>query len=187
LPGQQWLGFFDHMLRVLLVDDDASLLDSATMALVNEGFDVLATRNGTDALHQVNDGFQPTVLVAGTRAMDIMGAELADAIRDVSPSVAVVFLTESLIDIRDLTQQPRTAVVVKPFDAVDLVCAVHVMARTPSGEVPPSSHGPGSEIHPDDDSEGSNPSITFGEFASPWIAAIIMVLVAWLVIRFLSR
>ncbi len=49
--------------RVLVVDDEASILDSLTGILEDEGFDVLRASNGEEALAQVNDTLPDLVLL----------------------------------------------------------------------------------------------------------------------------
>lgn len=121
---------------VLLVDDDAGVLRVASNALAREGFEVVSTQSGAGALHQVNEGFRPDVLVASIRMPGINGIELADAIHDVSPSTSFVFMSESAAVVNSLGLRNAT-VLVKPFEAIELIS--HVQALLLPTAVPDSS------------------------------------------------
>lgn len=75
--------------------------------------------------------------------------------------------------------------IIKPFEVVDLIRAVHVMARTPDNTISQSPDAyPDGEI---DERAASNPALSFFRFVWPWIAALLLVAIAWLLTEFLSR
>lgn len=121
---------------VLLVDDDVGVLRMASDALAREGFGVVSTQSGAGALHHVNEGFRPNVLVASIRMPGISGIELADAIHDLSPTTSFVFMSESAAVVNSLERRNAT-VLVKPFEAIELIS--HVQALLPPTDVPDSS------------------------------------------------
>ena len=144
----------------------------------------MSTQTRGDAISHVNRGFVPAVLLVGTRARNDV-VESVDAIRRVSPATRVVFLADSLATATVLGRSGQCAVIIKPFEVVDLIRAVHVMARTPDNTMsqPPDSYRDG-EI---DEIAASNPPLSFFRFVWPWIAALLLVAIAWLLTEFLSR
>jgi hypothetical protein len=111
--------------------------------------------------------------------------ESVDAIRRVSPATRVVFLADSLATASALGRSGQCAVIIKPFEVDDLVRAVHVMARTPDNAISRSRDSyPDGEI---DEIAASNPPVTFVRFVWPWIAALLLVTIDWLLTEFLSR
>ncbi len=80
--------------RILLVEDDAAVLQLAKRALEELGYAVLTARNGTDALRLVQSGIKPIHLLLTDVIMPGMnGAELARAVRAVMPEAAHVFMS----------------------------------------------------------------------------------------------
>lgn len=130
---------------VLLVDDDVGVLRLASDALAKEGIEVVSTQSGAGALHHVNEGFRPTVVVASIRMPGISGIELADAIHDLSPTTSFVFMSESAAVVNSLELRNAT-VLVKPFEAIELIS--HVQASLLPTAVSDSSF-------PDDDLDDS--------------------------------
>lgn len=80
---------------VLVVDDDDGVLRLASDALAGEGFEVVSMQSGAAALHHLNEGFRPGVVVTSIRMPGISGIELAGAIHDLSPTTSFVFMSES--------------------------------------------------------------------------------------------
>ena len=166
--------------RVLVIDDDVTFLNTATNALLSDGFDVVSAQTGGDAIHHVSCGFVPAVVIMGTTP-DIALVESVDTITHLSPATRVIFLANSLASATVLGRRGRCAVLIKPFELIDLVRAVHVMAHTPTN--PPTSEA--SAGHGDADT--SILTIGFIQLVWPWIAALILVAVAWFLTGYLSR
>jgi two-component system, OmpR family, response regulator len=79
-------------LRVLVVDDEASICELLSMALRYEGWDVRTAHDGTDAVRAARE-FRPDAVVLDVMLPDMDGLEVLRRLRADSPLVPVVFLT----------------------------------------------------------------------------------------------
>src|SRR5664280_94368 len=79
-------------LRVLVVDDVASLADLLTMALRYEGWEVRSTGDGRSAVRTARE-FRPDAVVLDVMLPDITGLEVLRQLRNEAPQVPVLFLT----------------------------------------------------------------------------------------------
>lgn len=77
--------------RVLLVDDNAALVDNLAQILGDEGYDVRTASTGAQALDGARIGFDVALL--DVRLPDANGTELAERLREISPEGAIVLLT----------------------------------------------------------------------------------------------
>ncbi len=116
--------------KVLLVDDDQSLLRVLAIRLRHEGYNVEATDNGRSALAAL-PSFRPHVVVTDMRMAGMDGLALFDAIRDREPTTPVIVLTAhgSIPDAVEATQRGVFAYLTKPFDRQELVSAIEQASR----------------------------------------------------------
>jgi len=68
------------MARVLVVDDDLDILTALTMTLQSEGHAVHAARNGEEALHALERGTPPDVMVLDLMMPVMNGLELLEVL-----------------------------------------------------------------------------------------------------------
>jgi len=78
--------------RVLLVDDDRSLLRLLSMRLMAAGYDVLAVESGRQALEQLS-GFRPDMVITDLKMDGMDGMELFDHVHRTHPGLPVLVLT----------------------------------------------------------------------------------------------
>jgi two-component system response regulator GlrR len=78
--------------RVLLVDDDRSLLRLLSMRLMAAGYDVLAVDNGRQALEQL-PGFRPDMIITDLKMNGMDGMELFEQVHRSHPGLPVLILT----------------------------------------------------------------------------------------------
>src|SRR5437763_1582474 len=78
--------------RVLVVDDDALIVDAVTMAFRYEGFDVAKATTGAEAL-AIAAGWQPDLIVLDWSLPDIYGVEVSRRLRREGSNAAILFLT----------------------------------------------------------------------------------------------
>ena len=78
--------------RVLVVDDEATLAELITMALRYEGWEVRTATDGRGAVRVARD-FRPDAVVLDIMLPDFDGLEVLRRIRQDSPQVCVLFLT----------------------------------------------------------------------------------------------
>ena len=79
-------------MRVLVVDDEATLTELLSMALRYEGWDVRAAGDGMTAVRLARE-FRPDAIVLDIMLPDIDGFEVLNRVRAESPDVPVLFLT----------------------------------------------------------------------------------------------
>jgi DNA-binding NtrC family response regulator len=70
---------------VLLVNEDLKWLREASDCLQRAGCYVVPALSGATALHHINEGIRPAVLVAALKMSGIGGTELSRVVCDVSP------------------------------------------------------------------------------------------------------
>jgi len=78
--------------KLLIVDDDADILESMYGLLKDEGFDVKAAISGEDAL-EIFSEFNPSVIISDMNMSGISGLELLNQIRKENSHVQVIILT----------------------------------------------------------------------------------------------
>ena len=103
--------------RILLVDDDTSLLNSMALILRHEGYKVTTAQNGMEAMAMSWDS--PFDVVFMDIKMPVMdGAECYEKLKGVRPNAVVVMMTAYAVE--DLVQralrQGAYRVMYKPFD-----------------------------------------------------------------------
>jgi two-component system response regulator GlrR len=78
--------------RVLLVDDDASLLRLLSLRLMAAGYDVLAVESGEQALAQL-EGYRPQLMITDLKMDGMDGMTLFERVRSCDPGLPVLILT----------------------------------------------------------------------------------------------
>ena len=108
--------------RILLVDDDPSLLKVLAIRLQRQGYDVRTAESGKKALAAL-PGFKPHVVITDMRMDGMDGLALFDAIRAREPTLPVIVLTAhgTIPDAVDATQRGVFAYLTKPFERGQLV------------------------------------------------------------------
>ncbi|MBU0496159.1 MAG: response regulator [Chloroflexi bacterium] len=80
--------------RILVVDDDDRVLFVLhdTLTLMGDEYEVVVARNGLDALGQVKaDSF--SLVITDLRMPGMDGVALTEAIRELAPDIAVIWMT----------------------------------------------------------------------------------------------
>lgn len=129
--------------KILLVDDDASLLHLISMRLTAAGYVVEQAGNGMEALALFST-FQPHVVIADLRMEGMHGMTLFDILHQRNPTLPVIILTahDTIPDAVAATQRGVFAYLAKPFDANALMeCLSRALRLT--GESIFSPGGPG--------------------------------------------
>src|SRR6195256_361438 len=116
--------------RVLVVDDEANIVDVITMALRFQGFSVESAHSGADALASVAS-FKPHLIVLDVMLPDMEGFEVARRLGAERAGVPIIFLTA-----RDATEDKVRGLttggddyVTKPFSLEELVARVRNVLR----------------------------------------------------------
>jgi two-component system, OmpR family, response regulator len=116
--------------RVLVVDDEATLSDLLQMALRYEGWDVRTAADGLSAVRAARD-FTPDAVVLDIMLPDLDGLEVLKRLRASAPEVPVLFLTakDAVEDrVAGLTAGGDDYVT-KPFSLEELVARLRGLLR----------------------------------------------------------
>jgi two-component system, OmpR family, response regulator len=116
--------------RVLVVDDEANIVDVISMALRFQGFAVESASSGAEALARV-DSFRPHIIVLDVMLGDMEGFEVARRLGAERSRVPIIFLTarDAVEDrIRGLTLGGDDYMT-KPFSLEELVARIRSVLR----------------------------------------------------------
>ena len=123
--------------RILVVDDEPSIVDAVATALRYEGFEVDEAVNGRDALNTVAQR-EPDLIVLDWMLPDLDGIEVGRRLRSQGFKCAILFLTA-----KDSTENKVEALraggddyVTKPFSLAEIVARVQAILRRTGGALP---------------------------------------------------
>jgi two-component system OmpR family response regulator len=117
-------------LRVLVVDDEPSIVDVISMALRHHGYDVAVADTGTQALLEVRD-WRPHAIVLDVMLPDMEGFEVARRLSAARTGVPILFLSarDNTADkVRGLTTGGDDYVT-KPFSLEELIARLRNVLR----------------------------------------------------------
>ena len=120
---------------ILIVDDEADFLFSASIVLRREGYELVEAANGEEALSMIREylraGKRIDLLLTDLRMPSLCGLELLDGMRQLQVDIPVIAMTgyydEALR--ADLKRKGCTEFLEKPFEPVDLVKRVRKTLR----------------------------------------------------------
>jgi two-component system OmpR family response regulator len=123
--------------RILVVDDEPSIVDAVATALRYEGYEVEEAQNGRDAVEAVVRT-EPDLVVLDWMLPDIEGIEVGRRLRARGFETAILFLTA-----KDATENKVEALraggddyVTKPFSLAEIVARVQAILRRTGGDLP---------------------------------------------------
>ena len=125
--------------KILIADDEQHILDTVGAYLKNEGYEVLAVRDGRAALFTFRHE-QPDLVILDVMMPEMNGWEVARMIRAES-QVPLLFLTARVDDIDQITGLEIGAddYVTKPFSPRVVVARVRALLRRAGGDAPPDA------------------------------------------------
>lgn len=131
-----------HPPRVLVVDDEAPILDLVRGYLEREGFEVATAADGPAALAAVRAG-NPDVVILDVMLPGLDGIEVCRQLRTFSDAYVLMLTArgEEIDRIMGLTVGADDYLV-KPFSPRELVARVKALLRRPRVESAPASAGP---------------------------------------------
>ena len=103
--------------RILIIDDDAALVEFLTSSLVESGFDVMGAHHGGDGL-MLADVQKPDLVLLDVRMPGMSGVEVLQQMRTRWPWLPIIVIT-GLADTelaRALLNRGAFDYVAKPFD-----------------------------------------------------------------------
>jgi two-component system OmpR family response regulator len=123
--------------RILVVDDEPSIVDAVATALRYEGFEVQEASTGREAIEAAHR-FEPDLIVLDWMLPDIEGIEVGRRLRAQGFKTAVLFLTA-----KDGTENKVEALraggddyVTKPFSLAEVVARTQAILRRTAGDLP---------------------------------------------------
>ena len=114
--------------RVLVVDDDSSILDTVTSILTSEGFQVMAANGGQQALGLLNS-WHPTLVLLDMRMPIMDGWAVAAAMRDTGSKVPIVVMTAAESAKKWADEIGAAGHLAKPFLLDELIDCVEQHSR----------------------------------------------------------
>jgi putative nucleotidyltransferase with HDIG domain len=111
--------------KLLVVDDNEALLESTCCVLKTPGYEVHGMVDIPEAIRTFRD-ISPDACILDYHMPQMLGSELARTLRDIDPSVEIIFLTgedEARVAI-DLMRSGAIDYLIKPVDAHRLLTAV---------------------------------------------------------------
>lgn len=111
--------------RVLIVDDEPSILDSASKILARKGFETVTSKNGEDALRQIKNKNYDLV-IADLMMPKVSGIDLLKAVKSENNNIAFLVITgyPSINAAVEATKYGAGGFLLKPFTPVELEQAV---------------------------------------------------------------
>ena len=111
--------------KILLVDDDISLLKLLSIRLKSSGYEIETAENAHQALARLAN-FQPHLVITDLRMGDMDGLALFDRIHKQYPSLPVILLTAhgTIAGAVDATRKGVFSYLTKPFDSQQLLTEV---------------------------------------------------------------
>ena len=123
--------------KILVVDDESSIVDAVATALRYEGFEVEEAATGREALATVAR-FDPDLIVLDWMLPDVDGIEVGRRLRERGHRNAILFLTA-----KDAVEHKVEALraggddyVTKPFSLAEVVARVQAILRRTAGDLP---------------------------------------------------
>ncbi|MDP3984467.1 MAG: response regulator transcription factor [Acidimicrobiia bacterium] len=139
-------------MRVLVVDDEESLVDLVASALRFAGYQVHAEQSGFDALSAIKSD-PPDLIVLDVNLPDIDGFEVCRRLRRDGHQMPVVFLTarDGLDDLRTGFRQGGDDYIKKPFSLEELTLRIEALLRRSVGDATAPRRFANGEIVLDED------------------------------------
>jgi CheY-like chemotaxis protein len=115
--------------RVLVVDDDPSILDTVSSILAGEGYQVMAAAGGAEALAHART-WHPTLVLLDMRMPIVDGWAVARALHESGSNVPVIVMTAAESARRWADEIGAAGYLAKPFALDELIdCVERFTAR----------------------------------------------------------
>ena len=112
-------------MRILIAEDDELILKTVEHKLVKEGYDVIVTRNGKDAIEQIKET-EVDLIITDIMMPFASGTEILSAVRSLGQKTPVIMLSsmgqeEVVLNAFDLG---ASDFMVKPFSPSELLLRI---------------------------------------------------------------
>jgi DNA-binding NtrC family response regulator len=121
----------DARARVLIIDDERSILDTVQVLLRGEGFDVVTAQSARDALQRISD-IAPDIVLTDIRMPGMTGLEVLASMRAHDAEVPVILMTAqaSLQSAVQAVNEGAFYYLQKPFSNAEMVALCRRAAET---------------------------------------------------------
>ncbi len=148
--------------RILVVDDEPSMLRYLCTVLEVDSYEVATASNGSEAVQRLQGGFTPGLVILDMLMPDMDGLETLGQLRRLQPDLKVVMLS-CVSDTRKVVQAMRLGALdylTKPFHKAELDAVIRQALRQPKdGLMADASPGDVDELGDDLFFLASNPSM----------------------------
>ena len=126
--------------RILLVDDDAEIIESLRLALEAHDYEVLIARDGNQGLALI-EREAPDLVILDVRMPGMDGIEVCRRLRKMSPEVRIIFLSalQQDVDKAKGLMMGGDDYVAKPFSTLELLARVKAVLRRNGGQEVPAT------------------------------------------------
>ena len=120
----------DQRPSVLVVDDEAAILDTLRILLRNEGFEPHVAHGGRKALEQLPE-LRPDIVLTDVRMPNVTGVEVLSAVREADPDTPVILMTAqaTLQSAMQAVNEGAFYYIQKPFRNDELIAIVRRAAE----------------------------------------------------------
>ncbi len=117
-------------LRVMLIDDDETILDTLQFNLKRHGFETYAFKNGKHALSEFDEK-NPSLVIIDWMLPDLVGPEICKLIRSRASDVPILMLTGRARpdDVAEGLSSGADDYLAKPFSVVELMARIQAILR----------------------------------------------------------
>ena len=112
--------------KVLIIDDEESILEVLTVCFVEEDFEVKTSLSVNSIVDLIND-FDPDVVIVDYLLRGLNGGELCHEIKMFNPSLPVVIISAYPKHTLSLARYNCDLFIAKPFDIFDFVDQVKLL------------------------------------------------------------
>lgn len=121
------------MSKIMLVDDDETIIETLEYNLKRQGFDVKAFNQGQAALAGL-DNTAPDLIILDWMLPDMVGPEICKVIRTRSVEIPILMLTgrSTPAEVAEGLQAGADDYLAKPFSTVELMARVQALLRRSS-------------------------------------------------------
>ena len=129
------------MTKILVVEDEDSVLDPLDLLLTKEGFSIITARDGKEALEKFEQT-SPDLILLDLMLPEISGTQVCRQIRSKS-SVPIIMLTAKDTEVDKVVGLELGAddYIVKPYSKAELVARIKAVLRRQSSESKPNDLG----------------------------------------------
>ncbi len=120
--------------RIMLVDDDDTVVETLEFNLARQGFSISTFRNGMQALSGI-DSANPDLIILDWMLPDMVGPEICKVLRSRSVEVPILMLTgrSTPNDVAEGLRSGADDYLAKPFSTVELLARVQALLRRAKG------------------------------------------------------